>query len=68
MNTNEAKQLQTLTTTVTRLEKVVGVLERRIKQLEMQNKKLHSAVIAAQTRISTLMSSMESVKSRINKQ
>lgn len=67
MNNNENNQLRTLTTTVTRLEKVVGVLERRIKQLELQNKKLHSAVIAAQTRISTLTSSMDIVKSRINK-
>lgn len=68
MNNIEAKQLQALTTTVARLEKVVSVLERRVKQLELQNKKLHSAVIAAQTRISTLTASMESVKARINKQ
>lgn len=66
MNITEANQLQTLSTTTARLEKVAVALDRRVKQLELQNKKQHSAIIAAQTRILTLTSSLESVKSRIN--
>lgn len=67
MNNNETKQLQTMTVTVARLEKAVAVLDRRVKQLELQNKKMHSALVAAQTRISSLMASMDAVKSRLNK-
>lgn len=67
MNNNETKQLQTMTAIVARLEKAVAVLDRRVKQLELQNKKMHSALVAAQTRISSLMASMDAVKSRLNK-
>lgn len=66
MNITESKQLQLLTTTVTRLERAVTILERRINMLENQNKKLHSAVVAAQTRIGSLVSSTDSVKRLLN--
>lgn len=67
MNNNETEQLRTLTSTVSRLEKVAAALERRVIQLENQNKKMYSALSAAKQRISTLTSSLDSVRAQVNR-
>lgn len=43
---------------IERLEKIVANLERRVIYLEKDNKKMRSALSAAQSRINTLVSSI----------
>lgn len=67
MNTTESQQLATLIKTVDKLEQVTAMQARRIKALELQNKKFHSALSAAQVRISTLQASMQNVTGQLNR-
>ena len=67
MNNTETEQLRTLISTVNRLEKVATALERRVIQLENQNKKMYSALSAAKQRIGTLTSSLDSVRAQVNR-